>query len=463
MSNWQLTSYWGSLRDGDASSTDSAFHAGHVNDVLRLDVAPFNPILAAADTSGVWLLSEMGGIATPLGWNWPDTSFTCLCRDVFNPLHIYVAGSALYETDITKSAPLYNWNKIPIVDSAGNALNVGTINRAIAILLPIIWAPVQGIILATDTGVYWSIIPGPGGAYAFKQATALPGTRFSGLAAGFGGQVVVGAWGTDLSKHCGIFLGSWVGADLVFTASTITGNINFKQMLRTEVASCAGDRSHLYAVCSGGGNLTPQLDASGNVVKDGFGNIVWSGDELILSVLRSTDGGATWTPTGNAITGSTDLLFGGPKDVIGHTQGGYNIGIGVSPFDSKLVAVGVGGFAISRDSGNAWDLHVEGSNSHLHTDTHAVVFDQSDTKHSSLFICSDGGVARTPDLGTTFNTACNRQFPNFQFRRFAASPADAGLIAGSLQDNGDVYAPLYINADPWRDRDGGTASCRAFC
>jgi hypothetical protein len=58
--------------------------------------------------------------------------------------------------------------------------------------------------------------------------------------------------------------------------------------------------------------------------------------------------------------------------------------------------------------------------------------------------------------------ACNRQFPNFQFRRFAASPIDSGLIAGSLQDNGDVYTTLYVNADPWRDRDGGDGVLTSF-
>jgi hypothetical protein len=461
MSNWQLVSYWGSLRDGDSSSTDSAFHAGHVNDVLRLDISPFNPILAASDTSGVWLINETGGMALPLGWNWQDTSFACLCKGIHGPQHVYAAGSALYETDVTKFAPLLNWNKITIQDAAGLILNVGQIYRVVVVNIPMIWAPVHGIVLATDTGVYWSVIPGAGGAYAFKLVTTLPGTRFSGLAEGFAGQIVAGAWGTDGAKHCGIFLGNWTGpgGDLVFTPSTITGSINSKNMLRTEVASCAGDRSRLYAVCSGGGNLTAQVDAKGNVITDQFGNIAWTGDELIYRVLRSTDGGNSWTVTGNTVNGSSALLFGGPTDVIGHTQGGYNICIGVSPFNPKLVAIGIGGPAISRDNGNTWDLL---SSSHLHADIHGVVFDQTDPARSTLFICSDGGVAKTPDLGKTFNTACNRQFPNFQFRRFAASPVDSGLIAGSLQDNGDVYTTLYVNADPWRDRDGGDGVLTSF-
>ena len=36
MGDWKLVSFWGSLRDGDPYSADAAFHAGHLNDVLRL-------------------------------------------------------------------------------------------------------------------------------------------------------------------------------------------------------------------------------------------------------------------------------------------------------------------------------------------------------------------------------------------------------------------------------------------
>jgi len=64
MVDWQRVSNWGSLRDGDPNDSASAFHAGHLNDALRLDLPPFNPILVASDTSGVWIVSESGGIAT---------------------------------------------------------------------------------------------------------------------------------------------------------------------------------------------------------------------------------------------------------------------------------------------------------------------------------------------------------------------------------------------------------------
>src|SRR2546421_12621804 len=58
----------GNDRDGRPDDPTAAFHAGHLNDALRLKLPPSNPLLVASDTSGVWLIDENGGLATPLGW-----------------------------------------------------------------------------------------------------------------------------------------------------------------------------------------------------------------------------------------------------------------------------------------------------------------------------------------------------------------------------------------------------------
>ena len=81
-----------------------------------------------------------------------------------------------------------------------------------------------------------------------------------------------------------------------------------------------------------------------------------------------------------------------------------------------------------------------------------------------LHVCSDGGIATTSDLGGSWTTASNRQLPNLQFRRFAVSAHDDGLLAGSLQDNGDVFAALYPGPDPWRTlpEDGGDGVLSVF-
>src|SRR5437588_1836913 len=369
---WERVSNWGSLRAGDTDDVASAFHAGHLNDALRVSLPPFNPLLVASDTSGVWIANEAGGLGFPLGWSWEDTHFNRLCNGVRNPLHVFAAGSALYETDVTSSTPLLHWRKIAILkDLRRRDWSVGEIYRAIVV------QALNKLVIATDAGVFWAEIPSAGGSYVFKQAKGLPGGLYAGLAEGESNKVVAGAWGSDGASHCGIFIGAWSppNGDLVFKPSTIKGDIDVTKMLRTEVAACAGNRSVLFAVCGGGGSLSAQTDKNGNVVKDRFGNIVWDGVEVIYRVLRSTDGGAAWTVCGAAITGSSDLLFGGPKDVLGQTQQGYNLCIGVSPLDPRVVAVGVGGVALSRDAGNSWSLPP--ATPHLHTDIHGLVFDQS--------------------------------------------------------------------------------------
>jgi hypothetical protein len=458
MSEWRLITNWGSLRSGDPDDRDAAFHAGHVNDVLRLNIPPFFPTIVASDTSGVWLVNELGGIAMPLSTTWDAPHLNCLSAGFYNDLHVYAAGDALFETDTTSPAPLLNWRPIKVQTDGEHPLTPGEIRRVIVV------RERRKIVLAADGGVFWANIPVAGGVYSFKKATSLPGMRYSGLAEGSGNSVLAGAWGSDLKAHFGIFVGDWTGpsGDLIFHRATITGSINERQMLRTEIASCAGNRLRLYAVCGGGGALTPKLDKKGKPLKDAFGDVQWDGDDLIFRVLRSNDGGMTWKVAGNTVVGSSDLLFNGNNDIIGHTQFGYNLCVGVSPFHPSLVAIGVGGFAISDDGARTWQVFNEGTSPHLHTDIHGVVFDQTDLAHTRLYICSDGGLASTPDLGKTFFSGGNRQLPNFQFFRFAASSQNSGLIGGSLQDNGDVYTMLYVNPDPWKDLDGGDGILMMF-
>src|SRR5262249_25127136 len=100
MDDSRLFSFWGSLRDGDPYASDAAFHAGHLNDALRLNTAPFFPLLVASDTSGVWTVNELGGFAIPLSWSWDfSPHLNCLSPGIYNDQHIYAAGDYLWETD----------------------------------------------------------------------------------------------------------------------------------------------------------------------------------------------------------------------------------------------------------------------------------------------------------------------------------------------------------------------------
>jgi hypothetical protein len=216
-------------------------------------------------------------------------------------------------------------------------------------------------------------------------------------------------------------------------------------------------------VCGGGNNVKVNRTPSRAPIRDRFGNVTWvNDDDFILAVLRSNDGGLTWMQTGTSVAGETRPLFpGSPSgDLAGHTQDGYTGCVGISPFNPDIVAIGVVKPFLSRDGGANWVRYDEETNSHLHEDIHAVVFDPAD--NSTLHVCSDGGLATTPDLGGTWRSTANRQMPIQEIFDFSASSKDSGLIAGSLQDNGNIYAPLYINPDPWRTLEGGDGEIVLF-
>lgn len=432
MSGWKLASYWGISTSGNPDADDAAFNAGHLNDVLRLDEFPFPVILVAADTSGVWLINSGGGIALPLSGSWDQPNLNSLARGVHGTRHVYAGGDALWETDSTKDFVLFNWRKIPIVDSDGQNLNAGGVIDIAVLSNPNL------IVLACGNGIFWADIPAPGGTYLFKGAPLMPAGAYSGVEPGPDGTVVAAAWGSDKVNHFGLFNGGWSGGNLLFNRSSIFGNVNPAMMQRTSVASCRQDRSVLYAVAG-----TDYLDNKGNVV-----------NETIYRVLKSVDGGASWRVTGSKVLNATDPLFGDPTKNLPGNQEGYNNCITVSS-NPNLVALGWrGGYFWSSTGGADWTM-VSANGPHLHSDLHAVEFDQFDPAQRTVYVCSDGGLATTTDLGASHASLSNRQLPNLQIYRLAASYQDSGVVGISLQDNGDDYTSLYPNPEPWRDLDGG--------
>jgi hypothetical protein len=487
MNSWKRISPWGILYDSNVSpdDPDAPWHAGRLYDVLRVGGAAGGQLLCASPVSGVWIVNESGGLAMPLSWNWPSPkvwsgtipNVVCLAQGVHSPEHIYAGGgssfgrpaqAALSETDTTQPAPLFHWRDIPIININANnqPLNTGAINRIVVV------SELRKLVLACDNGVFWANIPAPGGSYSFQQVVTLPGQRFSGLALGPGVSVIAGAWGTDLglsaagSLHAGIFVGNWASGmgPLTFSPATIFG-VNVKLMRRTDIASCAARPKTLYAVC-GGGNPTKLQTTAGKVNFDPFGNVLWvNDDDFILRVLHSEDGGLTWHPTGANVIGDSRPLFPGnpSSDVAGHTQDGYVGCIGVSPFDPDRVAIGIVEPFLSVDHGGHWRPFTEfggPGHKHRHPDTHGLVFDPSSP--TTLHICCDGGLVTTPDLGATWHTGANRQLPNLEFYKVTPSPKDSGVVAGSLQDNGNTYAPLYITTDPWKALDDGDGVMTQF-
>jgi hypothetical protein len=279
------------------------------------------------------------------------------------------------------------------------------------------------LVITTSSGVWWSPIPKPASkaaGYHWKPAQKLPAlASFTGLAAGPAASVSVAAYGglpTGIGAPApggAIFRGTFKADELIFSPSTIEG-VDVSLMRTTSLASCDDQPDNMYAIAAGA-------------------------DNQVLAFMASTDGGASW----QARTGPNQSQAG--------FQGWYNNCIAVSPQHPNRVVVGwlSGGAFFSDDGGHSWrHPHTQESNTNLHNDLHALCF----CRNSSVFVGGDGGIALTHDDGITYQSQFNRPLNNLQFYggghatfmghagpTLTASSRYPGLLAGGLQDNGNVY------------------------
>jgi hypothetical protein len=450
--------------------TSNAWHAGIVKDILA--TASGN-VIVATDTGGVWSVGETGGGVSLFDTDKPD--MWCLGQGPDGDEHVFAGGITLFETDVSQAAPLLAWNEVVVTAANGNG--VGTIYD-IAIL-----PETRKIVVATQTGIYWSEIPpavGAGGRrpsvyragtpqprlpYDWNAAQGLPPGAFGavvlGGVTGHSQSIVAAAWGSNPSTGLfGLFFGTWTGGTLAFERATISG-VDATQLCYTALTSCALFPVYLYASAS-----------------DGAGNLV--------ALLTSVDGGRNWT------------LLPGTLKYDPHEAGGsiytYCTGqgndssrpcnaIGVGPKAAGQVALGWrSGPFLSDDGGKTFIyLHDGGYDPnpgdgskylHMHGDFHAMYFDVNDPSGARLYVGSDGGIVRTDDLGQTFTSAYNQRLLNLQmlgpaaaresYGSFGCSPATPGLVATGTQDNGNVFSLLGGAPQSWTYLEGGDGNLATF-
>jgi photosystem II stability/assembly factor-like uncharacterized protein len=153
-------------------------------------------------------------------------------------------------------------------------------------------------------------------------------------------------------------------------------------------------------------------------------------------VLRTADGGDTWTVIGNK-----GPLF---DPFLDQNQGWYDNTIAVSPQDvNKVYLGGVVFYTWSDQSG--WklaDVGLGGTDDNpnfIHSDKHAIVIAQNNP--NIMYVGSDGGIYKSTNAVSAFPfptySAKNRGFNVTQFYSIAAGVA--GEVLGGTQDNGTQY------------------------
>ena len=150
---------------------------------------------------------------------------------------------------------------------------------------------------------------------------------------------------------------------------------------------------------------------------------------------RSTDGGLTFTKEAGPIS-----QFFAPFTIIDlQSQGAYDIALGVHPRDKDRVFIGGIGFAEwtlengPKIVGNTFNSPQNPFG--IHSDKHYITFDNSATD-PIMYICTDGGVARTTDADLSRYRDLSTGLITTQF--FAVEADLNGRVIGGTQDNNTI-------------------------
>jgi hypothetical protein len=194
-----------------------------------------------------------------------------------------------------------------------------------------------------------------------------------------------------------------------------------------------------------------------------------NGDEVLLTVEKTTDGGVNWTRLGTPPNFVANYLG---------TQGGYDNVVQVSPTNpNEVIFAGqssggfqgvqnLGGILLSTDGGATFtDINTAGSAANgnqtsPHTDDHAGVFDSN----GDFLLGCDGGLfeytfgatlatsAWVSLNGTSTSNPTITALDTIQFYSVAIHPTSADLAMGGSQDNGTAR---FSNNVGWTQTDGG--------
>lgn len=165
-------------------------------------------------------------------------------------------------------------------------------------------------------------------------------------------------------------------------------------------------------------------------------------------VLRSVDGGATWTQ-------QIDNNFCTPQCF-------YDIAVDADPTNVNNVYLGGSPTLVfGRSSNGGTTFTADGVNftAGLHVDTHAIAVAPSNPQ--IVYLGTDGGIYKTTNVTATpivWTSLNNTQFAATQFMGLDIHPTDPDFSIGGTQDNGtNMYCLTCIapHTPPWRRVDFG--------
>ncbi len=157
-------------------------------------------------------------------------------------------------------------------------------------------------------------------------------------------------------------------------------------------------------------------------------------------VFRTTNGGANWTET--TLSQNSDIRI---SQVLG-TQGWYDNTIVVSPTNPSDVVLGGVFYATTTNGGSTWTRALGNT---VHPDAHDLRYDSA----GILWIANDGGIYISSDPRNTA-AARNDLLITRQYYAMTADPVNRNRMLGGTQDNG-TNSRLDFGGTDWFTFSGG--------
>lgn len=210
----------------------------------------------------------------------------------------------------------------------------------------------------------------------------------------------------------------------------------------TNALSATPTFTQTYIMVTNGSRGELALQKSGSTVTIFAATGEVAGGATQGSIFKSVDGGLTW----NQFTSGNNFC---------NPQCFYDIAIEIDPTNANNVYLGGSPQAVFRRSTDGGTTFAS-SSAGLHVDTHSIVVAPSNPQ--IIYFGSDGGIYRSTNGGTTWNSLNNATFAATQFQAIALHPTDRNYMLGGTQDNGTLH--LAPNGTTWvtsRGGDGGYA------
>ena len=410
------------------------FNSGRINSIA---ISPANPqvVLVGASTGGIWRSIDGGANFTAVSDAQVDLAVGAIAFAPSNPnivyagmgdMHTccdYLGSGVLRSTDAGQTWTRVNNGSLPQPGSVGDIevdpTNPNKIYLALYRFLDSSTAnsfPYGGVYVSIDGGVNW-----------IRRLAGLP--RDLAINPSNTQMIYVAMRGVGTSGDGGIG-GLYRSTDggntwnIVYTSVYPPAFVaNGLRDIRVAVSPANSQKVYVY---SGAG----------------------TGSSGTIRLAVSNDGGSTF-PADNVLT------------TVDKGQFGYNTYLAADPLNADTVYIGARDVFRSLNGGTDWTNLTKSFNSsfvynpslsNTHPDQHAIAL--STTSSNNFFIGNDGGVYRTTDGGTTFQSL-NQTLSLTQFVSLVRHPTNASVTYGGTQDNG---TQRRNGANEWEDvasGDGG--------